>query len=116
MEGSSGPTVGKNSTELVGLTDDLLEARYLEFCSARLTDALLSLSPDEIFLLAQGSGSDLTPPTSWEDQVKRATDRLAGRLPLPTLAEFIAAYQEDPRRFDLESIGLWERQGGRQHR
>jgi hypothetical protein len=48
--------------------------------------------------------------------VKRATDRLAGRLPLPTLAEFIAAYQEDPRRFDLESIGLWERQGGRQHR
>jgi hypothetical protein len=45
MEGSSGPTVGKNSAEIVGLTDDLLEARYLEFCSARLTDALLSLSP-----------------------------------------------------------------------
>lgn len=113
MEGSSGPTVGETEDDRFGLSEDFLHARYLEFCSARLTDALLSLSPDEIFLLAQSSGPGAPPPTSWDDQVRRATDRLAGRLPLPTLQEFTAAYNEDPKRFDAESLGLWERRAGK---
>jgi hypothetical protein len=112
MDGSSGPTVGHTGEDRFGLSEEFLEARYFEFCSARLTDALLSLSPDEIFLLAQSSGPGAPPPSSWEEKVQRATDRLAGRLPLPTLEEFAAAYREDPRRFDAESLGLWERRAG----
>lgn len=109
MGWASGPeTEGTASGDRAG-HDESMVARYDEFCSARLTEALLSLSPDEIFLLSQGEFQDERIPT-WEERVKRATDRLARRLPLPSLDEFSKAYRDDPSRFEAESLGLWSRE------
>jgi hypothetical protein len=108
MGAASGPGIGSIPSEEPERHDEALVARYHEFCATRLTDALLSLSPDEIFLLSQGEFQDETVP-SWDERVRRATIRLARRLPLPSLDEFAEAYREDPQRFEAESLGLWKR-------
>jgi hypothetical protein len=112
MAGASGPGMGSIPAGEPERYDDAMVARFHEFCAARLTDALLSLSPDEIFLLSQGEFQDETVP-SWDERVRRATVRLARRLPLPSLDEFVEAYREDPQRFEAESLGLWSRGAGK---
>jgi hypothetical protein len=95
--------------------DPILRAKYLDYCSARVAEALLLLSPDEIFLLAQDEArsradSDLAG-LSYERMVQLATERVSARITLPTYPEWIVAYREDPARFDREMMGLWESEG-----
>lgn len=41
--------------------DSVLRAKYLDWCSARLADPFLALSPDEIYELAQSRSRDRNP-------------------------------------------------------
>ena len=64
--------------------EEVLRAKYLDFCSAQVADILLLLSPDEMFVLAQDAsreagGSEsapglaavyVSPATSPSDQPK----------------------------------------------
>ncbi|TVP43933.1 MAG: hypothetical protein EA350_12720, partial [Gemmatimonadales bacterium] len=92
--------------------DPVLRAKYLDFCSARVAEALLSLSPDEMFLLAEDAAREAsTPhpvPLGYEDMVRLATERLSRRIDLPSFAAFREAYRKDPTSFDREMLGLWE--------
>jgi hypothetical protein len=92
--------------------DPVLRAKYLDFCSARVAEALLSLSPDEMFLLAEDAAREAsTPrpdPLGYEDMVRLATERLSRRLDLPSYKAFREAYRKDPTSFDREMMGLWE--------
>ncbi|MEZ4416949.1 MAG: hypothetical protein R3E10_14455 [Gemmatimonadota bacterium] len=94
------------------LTDDqaVLRAKYYDFCSARLAGLLLSLSPDEIFVLAEESGVEAGGPleSPYDAMVRRATVMLARRVGLPTYEAWAQAYAEDPTRFEGELIGLWQ--------
>lgn len=99
-----------------------LRAKYLDWCSARLAERFLDLSPEEIYELARpvpaGSGeveggaevATLPPPTdeSYRVLVQRVTESLLERTPLPTYEQWSAAYEEAPERFDAELLGLWE--------
>jgi hypothetical protein len=94
--------------------DDLatLRAKHADYCSARVADAILSLSADEVFLLAREAararGEALGESAGYPELVRLATERLARRLPLPSLEEFLVAYDEDPEPFDREMMGLWQ--------
>jgi hypothetical protein len=95
-----------------GSGDPVLRAKYLDFCSARVAEALLSLSPDEMFLLAEDAAREAAAPhpdpLNYEDMVRLATERLSRRLDLPSFRAFREAYRKDPVAYDREMLGLWE--------
>lgn len=90
----------------------ILRAKYLDYCSARVADTLLQLSADEIYVLAEkaahASGGAEGKDFSFDAVVKLATARLSEQMALPPFEVWVAAYQEDPSRFDGELLGLWE--------
>jgi len=98
----------------------ILRAKYLDWCSARLADRFLRLTPEEIYELAEraseGTG-EAGPPVAGESGVgtelsyralvERVTEALAARINLPDFAEWSAAYLESPERFDEDLLGFW---------
>ncbi len=95
----------------------VLRAKYLDWCSARLADHFLRLTPDEIYELAQRADAESAPletshpgvgtELSYRSVVERVTEALAARMQLPTFEEWSAAYSEAPERFEEELLGLW---------
>lgn len=94
----------------------MLRAKYLDYCSARVAEALLTLSPDEIFLLAEaavrGRNEESSEPLSYDQMVQLATGRISSELELPRFEEWAEAYRSDPSLFDREMLGLWESEAG----
>jgi hypothetical protein len=114
-----------------------LRAKYLDWCSARLADHFLALSPDEIYELAERASHGREPETdavvagrasarqqlSWQEHSSSATVSLdesdvfrvlVARVTevladtLPTYEEWAAEYQRDPGRYDVELLGFWK--------
>lgn len=92
-------------------SEEVLRAKYLDYCSARMAEVLLGLSPDEIYVLAEDAareaGLDETEPLSYDRIVRLATQRLSRKIALPSFATWVTAYREDPTRFEGELLGLW---------
>lgn len=95
----------------------ILRAKYLDWCSARLADRFLRLTPEEIFDLAQeasalgtveAASSWEASPESYRTMVERVTEALALRLALPPYEQWAVAYEEHPEQFDHELLGLWK--------
>ncbi len=94
---------------------EVLRAKYLDYCSARVADALLSLSPDEMYILAKSAtersvteaGESADPP-SYSSVVAATTGRIYDRLKLPSFEEWARAYRKDPTEFDHYLMGFWE--------
>src|SRR5688572_13941090 len=114
-----------------------LRAKYLDWCSARLADHFLALSPDEIYELAERASHGREPETDavvatgvsgevgqWKperaalptpallseaDTFRVLVARVTEVLAdtLPTFEEWSAAYEREPGRFDDELLGFW---------
>jgi hypothetical protein len=95
-----------------GEDEGVLRAKYLDFCSARVAEALLSLTPDEMYLLAEEAARDARVPHEvpfgYDDIVRLATERISRRLDLPSFEAFVEAYRQNPDTFDREMLGLWQ--------
>lgn len=90
--------------------DSVLRAKYRDYCSARVADALLSLSPEEVFALAEAEArtSNRIAPSSHNEAIRLATGRIRDRLELPEYKAWAAEYVKDPSRFDPYLMGLWK--------
>lgn len=99
----------------------VLRAKYLDWCSARVADHFLAMSPDEIFELAeraeqadQGPGdrplslADLSDLTTYRAVVERVTGVLADQLALPDYEAWLELYRSDPPAVEAELLGLWK--------
>jgi hypothetical protein len=93
-------------------TETVLRAKYLDYCSARVAEVLLHLSPDEMYLLAQDAAREAgrvdADPLRYDEMVRLATGRLSAGLALPSFEEWAEAYRQDPARFERELLGLWK--------
>lgn len=107
----------------------MLRAKYLDWCSARIAERFLQLTPDEIYELAQRASSGRTqsrdassassaatvsatsPVESFRQIVERVTGVLATDIDLPAFADWSAAYRENPARYDDELLGFWKEAG-----
>ncbi len=90
--------------------DSVLRAKYLDYCSAQIAEHLLSLSPDEIYLLAEearGAEEDWGEPL-YEHMVRLATAGISRRLGLPSFEAWARDYARDPVRYEAQFLGLWE--------
>ncbi|TVP75597.1 MAG: hypothetical protein EA352_07815 [Gemmatimonadales bacterium] len=96
-----------------GPGEAVLRAKYLDYCSARVAEALLLLSPDEMFVLAEEAQRDVEEasldPLTYDEVMRLATVRISQRLDLPSFGEWSARYRADPARFEGDLLGLWER-------
>ncbi|MEJ2677545.1 MAG: hypothetical protein P8174_00555 [Gemmatimonadota bacterium] len=114
--------------------DVRLRAKYHDWCSAKIVEQFLSLSPEEVYQLARseepvggrgpaadvaggGSSSAASSPVvadapaqdaSFRQLVQRVTEALLERTDLPSFEEWSAAYREEPDRFDAEMLGFWK--------
>ena len=96
--------------------EDVLKAKYLDYCSAQVADILLLLSPDEMFVLAQDAAREagVSGDMGYDRMVTLATERVSRKLALPPFEEWVKNYQEDPGRYEEHLIGLWESEPGGQ--
>ena len=90
--------------------EPVLRAKYRDYCSARVADALLSLSPEEVFALAEAEAraSDRVAPNSHNEAIRLATGRIRDSLELPEYEVWAEEYLKDPSRFDPYLMGLWK--------
>ena len=90
--------------------ESVLRAKYRDYCSAKVAEALLSLSPDDIYSLAEtearaaGQGA----PASYNEAIRFATRSIRDRLDLPGFRAWAEEYKSDPGRFDPHLMGLWK--------
>jgi hypothetical protein len=114
--------------------DVRLRAKYHDWCSAKIVEQFLSLSPEEVYELARSeepaggrgpaegaagiasSSAALSPvvagspaqDASFRQLVQRVTEALLQRTDLPSFEEWSAAYREEPERFEAEMLGFWK--------
>jgi hypothetical protein len=92
--------------------DPVLEAKYLDYCSARLSEVFLSLSDERIYQLVEEAAREgrLDVATlSFDEMVTLVTEKLQRSVPLPDFRTWAREYREDPERFDAHLMGLWEK-------
>lgn len=88
----------------------VLRAKYRDYCSARVADALLSLSPAEMYSLAEkeARAAGQVVPASYNEAIRFATRSIRSGLNLPEFDAWAKEYRRDPGRFDAHLMGLWK--------
>jgi hypothetical protein len=102
---------GRGRAGFDGETDPVLRAKYVDFCSAQLTEVFLSLSDERIYdLVHEAARTAGTEPGAlgFTAMVRLATQELRKSVPLPDFATWSREYREDPQRFESQLLGLWE--------
>lgn len=89
---------------------EILEAKYLDYCSAQLADLLLYLSADEIYLLAQRAARDLgrEGASTYVESVELATEWLSAKVVLPPFEIWVQDYLAHPEVYEKFLMGFWE--------
>jgi len=100
--------------------DRPLREKYLDYCSARLSEIFLSLSDEQIYELMEEAAAEggLNPADlSFERMMKLTTGELRRSVPLPDFESWAEEYRANPERFEPFLLGFGrekspERQGG----
>lgn len=89
-------------------SDDVLRAKYFDYCSAQVTDLLLQLPPDEIYVLAEEARRRTGASEGrFSDLVWMATEGIRERLVLPTFEVWVDDYTKNPERYERYFL-LWD--------
>ena len=91
--------------------DEVLRAKYLDFCSARLTEVFLSLSEERIYRLVEEAAREANLQVgtlNFQTMVRLVTQKLEKSVPLPDLQTWAREYTADPDRFEEHLLGLWK--------
>jgi hypothetical protein len=115
------PNVGQNSDEdRLGTSagaqgradvDPVLRAKYLDYCSAQISEVFLSLTDEHTYQIMEEAAleADLTVGAlSFQAMMQLVTRKLRKSVPLPDIETWITEYAEDPGRYDPFLLGLWE--------
>jgi hypothetical protein len=90
---------------------DELRAKYLEYCSARLSEVFLSLSDEQTYGIleeaAREAGEDVAS-LGFQSKMRLVTRRLRDSVPLPTFEVWADEYRRHPERFEPMLFGLWK--------
>lgn len=88
----------------------VLRAKYDDYCSGRVADVLLSLSPEKVYEMAEDEAraAGQVGPASHDEAVRLATRKIRQCLKLPGFTEWAAEYKRDPKRYDPHLMGLWK--------
>lgn len=90
--------------------EEILRAKYLDYCSAQVAEILLLLTPDEMYVLAQDAAREAEVPDDlgYDRIVQLATERVSRKLALPPFDVWARDYRANPEDYDQYLMGLWE--------
>lgn len=94
-----------------GAGDPVLRAKYIDFCSAHLTEIFLTLSDERIYELVEETASDADlhmGSLGFTSMVRLLTRRLQEDIPLPDFETWSREYTADPEKYEPYLLGLWE--------
>ncbi len=94
-----------------GSPDPILRAKYLDYCSAQLSEIFLSLSDERIYELVEEAAGEakLDPGTlGFDAMVRLVTKKLRDSVPLPDFETWVADYRANPEHYDHLLLGLWQ--------
>lgn len=93
-----------------GGSEDVLRAKYLDYCSAQVADFLLFLSPDEMYVLARDAAEEagISTNLSYDEIVRLATDRISDKLVLPPFEVWVRDYRSHPEFYEQYLMGFWK--------
>jgi hypothetical protein len=94
--------------------DPVLHAKYLDYCSARISEVFLSLSDEHTYQIMEEAAreANLAVGTlSFQSMMRLVTHRLRRSIPLPDLETWAEDYARHPERYDPYLLGLWESEG-----
>jgi hypothetical protein len=97
--------------EQPGSSDDVLRAKYFDYCSAQVADLLLQLPPDEIYVLAEEARRRTGASEGrFSDLVWMATEGIRERLVLPTFEVWVEDYAQNPKHYERYFL-MWDAEG-----
>ena len=111
MQNRSADQDGPDGPPFEGDDEPVLRAKYLDYCSARLSEVFLSLSEERIYGLVEEAarqGRLNVAELAFDEMVKIATEKLRRSVPLPDFETWAREYREDPERYEPYLLGLWE--------
>ncbi len=88
-----------------------LRAKYLEYCSARLSEVFLSLSDEQTYRIleeAAGEAGEDVASLGFQSKMRLVTGRLREIVPLPEFESWADEYRRHPERFEPMLLGLWQ--------
>lgn len=91
--------------------DPTLRAKYLDYCSGRLSQVFLSLSDERIYDLVEEAADDAdvnVADLDFGQMMTLATEKLRRSVPLPDLETWVEEYRDRPERYDPYLLGLRE--------
>ncbi|MGD2152170.1 MAG: hypothetical protein PVG79_02810 [Gemmatimonadales bacterium] len=92
-------------------SEEVLRAKYLDYCSARLCDVFMQLEEERVFELAklaeERAGIE-QGALSFQQIADLLVEKLMDDLALPDFTTWAQAYQENPEHFDPYLLGLWK--------
>ncbi|MFQ5746962.1 MAG: hypothetical protein ACE5HF_07040 [Gemmatimonadota bacterium] len=106
-DGEAG-AAGRSATGI----DPILRAKYLDYCSARISEVFLSLTDERTYALMEEAAQDSrleVGSLSFQNMMRLVTRKLQESVPLPDLETWVAEYRENPDRYDPLLLGLWKR-------
>jgi hypothetical protein len=95
----------------VAESEDILRAKYLDYCSARLCDIFMELEEERVFelaKLAEQKAGVVQGALSFQQIADLLVEKLMDDLALPDFTTWAEAYQENPAEFDPYLLGLWK--------
>ena len=102
----SGSTAGTGSE-----IDRILRAKYLDYCSARISEVFLSLTDERIYQLVEEAAHEAElklGSLGFQDMMRLVTRKLQHSVPLPDLETWAVDYRQHPDRYDPDLLGLWK--------
>lgn len=91
--------------------DPVLRAKYIDFCSAHLTEVFLALSDERIYELVEEAAREESLAVGglgFRAMVRLVTQKLREEIPLPDFPTWSDDYLSHPDRYDPHLLGLWE--------
>jgi hypothetical protein len=111
MARRSGKGEPRKARETGGEPEEILRAKYLDYCSARVCDVFMELEEERVFELAKAAEAKAGVShgaLSFRDLAGLLVEQLLGDLALPDFESWAEDYRRHPERYDPYLLGLWK--------
>lgn len=91
--------------------EDVLWAKYLDYCSARVSDVFVGLEEDRVFELAREAEKEAgvaQGALNFRDISALLVEKLVADLSLPDYEAWAEDYERNPEKYDPHLLGLWK--------
>lgn len=91
--------------------DPILQAKYLDYCSACISEVFLSLTDEHTYQIMEEAAREAklaVGALSFQSMMQLVTRKLRRNVPLPDLEAWAEDYTRHPERYDPYLLGLWE--------